>query len=465
VIAAEPIPTIFSPLPDTALALDGEAHLKRPISIAVTTYAGQSYYTHACLEGIREWKTGRHEVIVASHDSSLLLEYYLKACVKDGLIDRLIFTPSKYGHTKGVNRCFEEARGELLFNIANDIVIGPSIVGTCAHKLESNPKSGIIGWFWYATGNFWNGDQLEGWRLRDERNPDLDENKQQRIRGAPWFTGRIFKGLKGPKWIHQCNTAFFGIRRDVWNKVGGFSDAFHHYWADDFLAYAVLDQGLNVEAFDSCFKRDHHFLEFQRRNTDVKDRRRDLDSVPVPEKLEHYLASIQGGVTPGERQLLYQIARSLPDHTTVLHVGIWRGASLILFMAALKAARFIAIDCFDLLGISEFSGQPPVGLDEVTRNVSSFLGEKHRVEFVRANTLNLNSFPSADVIFVDAGHTFECIDHDIRLAKAAVKPGGSLIFHDYGQPRWPDVKRAIDTHFPAGSIRTHETLCVIEAQG
>lgn len=445
------------------VVINGAAEATRTISIAVTTYAGQSFYTHACLEGIREWKSDRHELIVAAHDSSLLLEFYLKACAKDGLIDRLIFTPPGYGHTNGVNRCFAKARGDVLFNIANDIVIGPSIVGACSHQLENDPALGIVGWFWYSNGNFWKGDQVTSYRLRDERKPDLEESKQQHIRRAPWFTGRAFKGLNGPKWIHQCNTAFFGIRREVWDKVGGFSDAFRHYWADDFLSYAVLDQGLNVAAFDPCFKREQHFLEFQARHTDVEHRRRDLDSVPVPAKLEAYLASLTGGVTTSERQLLFQMALSLPDNATILHVGIWRGASLILFMSALKSARFIGVDCFDLPGVSRYSGQPPVSMDEVTRNVSAHLAGGHDIELIKANTLDMKSFPSADLIFIDAGHTRECIENDICLAKAAIKPGGLLVFHDYGQPRWPDVKRAVDAHFPAGAIRKHETLCVIEA--
>ena len=102
-------------------------------------------------------------------------------------------------------------------------------------------------------------------------------------------------------------------------------------------------------------------------------------------------------------------------------------------------------------------------MDETIRNVSAYLTGTQSVEFIKANTLEMEYFPDANVIFVDAGHTFECVDHDIRLAKSAVKPGGLLIFHDYGHPSWPDVKRAVDAHFPVGRIRTYETLCVIEA--
>ncbi|MDQ3776356.1 MAG: hypothetical protein M3461_19365 [Pseudomonadota bacterium] len=152
---------------DSAL-FDGRMLSQDKISIAVTTYGTQSYYTNGCLEAIREWKNGRHELLVACHDASLLLEYYLKACAKDELIDRLIFTPSGYGHTKGVNRCFAEARGNLLFSVANDIELGPAIVDDCVHKLETDTQLGLIGWHWYNDGTFWDGDRIVRYQLGDE---------------------------------------------------------------------------------------------------------------------------------------------------------------------------------------------------------------------------------------------------------------------------------------------------------
>ena len=243
--------------------LEGDAFNRDTISIAVTTYGTQSFYTHRCLEAIREWKERRHELLVACHDASPLLEFYVKACAKDGLIDRLIFTPSNSGHTMGVNRCFAEARGNLLFSLANDIELGPVILDDCARRLASNPQLGLIGWHWYNDGTFWDGDRIVRYQLRDAQRPDMDPADEHNIRSAPWFTGRAFQALAGPKWLCLCNTAFFGIRREVWEAVGGFSNTYRHYWADDFLNYAVLDQGLNVEAFPPKFRNDSHFHEIQ----------------------------------------------------------------------------------------------------------------------------------------------------------------------------------------------------------
>lgn len=444
--------------------ITGKQEYSKRISIALTTYAHDTYYTHACLEAIRSWKTKRHEVLVACHDPSPLLEFYLRACEEEGLIDRLIFTPSEYGHTKGVNLCFDYATGDVLFNIANDIIIGPSIVDDCAYKLQNNKQLGLIGWHWYSDGTFWNNNKINSYRLRDDTKPDMSDVDEANIRKAPWFTGKAFEALGGPKWIHLCNTGFFGIRKELWKKIGGFSTTYRHYWADDFLNYAVLDQGLDISNFEPKFRKSCYFHEFQYSNVDVDDRHRHDDVIKLPEPLQESLTALEGGMSISEGQLLYQVARSVKEGNTVLNVGLWRGASLFIFMEAAKnkEMKFIGIDCFDLPDISVMSGQSPVTRDEVVSYMQPFIGEKHTIQLMKADTLKLNLFPKAHVIFLDAGHTKQCIENDIKLAKQAIVPGGMIIFHDYNQPMWPDVKVVIDANFPKEKIKVFNTLAIVE---
>lgn len=432
------------------------------ISLASTTYGTDSYYTHSCLESIRSWKNQQHELVVACHDPSLLLEFYLKACLQDGLIDKLIWTPSGCGHTRGVNRCFEEARGEFFFNIANDILIGPALVNDCARKL-CNPQLGLIGWHWYNEGTFWQEERIREYRVREEAAPQLSPADEANIRQASWFTGRFFEAA-GPLWLCLCNTAFFGIRRELWQKVGGFNGPYEHYWADDFLNYAVLDQGLDISHFEAKFRCREYFHEFQYDNMGSEDRFRHDDRIPLPPALQDYIDTLEGGLSGEEPQLLYQIARSLPSQQTVLHVGLWRGAGLCVFMEAMrgKEAHFIGIDGFDEEGISQMSAQPPVSREECLRYLEPFLTEKHQLTLIKGNTLTMEAFPAADVIFVDAGHTRPCIENDLRLAHAALKPQGFLIFHDYGQPSWPDIQAVLDEHFKPEQIRTFGTLAMVQ---
>jgi hypothetical protein len=51
---------------------------------------------------------------------------------------------------------------------------------------------------------------------------------------------------------------------------------------------------------------------------------------------------------------------------------------------------------------------------------------------------------SMDLVFVDGSHSFEYALGDSRTALSLVKPGGLVVWHDYGAQGWPGVVRALD---------------------
>jgi 16S rRNA G966 N2-methylase RsmD len=99
--------------------------------------------------------------------------------------------------------------------------------------------------------------------------------------------------------------------------------------------------------------------------------------------------------------------------------------------------------------------------EEVARYMESMVTDRHTFKLLKHNTLLMQEFPKADVIFVDAGHTKECIENDVKLAANAINNGGTIIFHDYGQKSWPDVKPAIDKYF-GNKVRSFHTLAIIQ---
>jgi len=57
---------------------------------------------------------------------------------------------------------------------------------------------------------------------------------------------------------------------------------------------------------------------------------------------------------------------------------------------------------------------------------------------------------SLDFVFIDAEHSYESVAADISAWWPKLKPGGFLLGHDYGQPRFPGVQRAFDELLPSG---------------
>jgi predicted O-methyltransferase YrrM len=49
-----------------------------------------------------------------------------------------------------------------------------------------------------------------------------------------------------------------------------------------------------------------------------------------------------------------------------------------------------------------------------------------------------------DLVFVDASHAYEYVLADSRTALALIRPGGCIVWHDYGTGDWPGVNRALN---------------------
>jgi GT2 family glycosyltransferase len=226
------------------------------ISLVLTTYGADTWYTQRCLARIAEWKTPRHELIVVVHDETPLLRAYLEHCRRTGLVDLLLSAVPGHGHVRGVNLGFARTCGGIIFNICNDMLVGPGVVDACVARLRSEPRTGMIAWHydWAPDheGTFWHGERLDHavrGRTEDATSREdgwLNPEHVANISAAPWFSNRVFAAL-GTRRLLLPNGSFFGIRRELWQRLGGYDEQrYPHSWADDFLAYGVLELGYDI---------------------------------------------------------------------------------------------------------------------------------------------------------------------------------------------------------------------------
>ena len=58
-----------------------------------------------------------------------------------------------------------------------------------------------------------------------------------------------------------------------------------------------------------------------------------------------------------------------------------------------------------------------------------------------------------DLVFIDAGHSYEDVRRDIARWLPKVRSGGMAVFHDYDNPQYPGVRRAVDeSGMPEGRV-------------
>jgi len=60
---------------------------------------------------------------------------------------------------------------------------------------------------------------------------------------------------------------------------------------------------------------------------------------------------------------------------------------------------------------------------------------------------------SLDFIFIDGGHSYECVKLDIQKWTPKVRKGGWLLGHDYKSPKWPGVERAVHEAYGEANVQ------------
>jgi GT2 family glycosyltransferase len=295
-------------------------------SIIVTTYGEETAHTQHCLGKIRRWKTGRDEVIVVVHDESPTLRQFLELCCRLRIIDRLVLARPAHGHVRGVNLGFELARADIVFNVCIDMRVGGEIVAECTEVLRSRPNVGLIGWHydWSADmeGSRWQGGRLE-FSLRKSDDTEIGHHliseHVDNIRAAPWCTGRVFESI-GDVRFTCVNGSFFAIRRELWQRLGGFDERLYPvHFADDFLTYAILDQGLDVLNIPRRFRCGALPEEFSAL-TDLHWQGRH-DPYKGIDRVDWTCAEPQSGLSDRENVYLDMLARTFGAETTISMLG------------------------------------------------------------------------------------------------------------------------------------------------
>lgn len=156
-----------------------------------------------------------------------------------------------------------------------------------------------------------------------------------------------------------------------------------------------------------------------------------------------------------EDQYLYLLDK-VSDGGYFIELGAWKGKSTSFIVTEIvnrnRKLNFVTIDTFE--GITEDS-------TEVEKNIYSEYTLNEIYDVYLKNTNHLSEFyrtiksdsslasslfvdNSIDVIFIDAGHSYESVKKDIDLWLPKMKNVSILAGHDYG---WDGVNKAVNEKF------------------
>lgn len=198
------------------------------VSVIITNYNGRKYLKD-CFDSLRNGSFTDFEIIVVDNGSSDRSVEFLKENYPQVKILEL---GSNLGLAIASNRGKELAEGKYLFFYNNDTIADKEMLAELVKVMESNLKIGICG---CRTLTYDGSEEIN-------RGVHLD------ILGYPYGEGRFF----------YVDAAIF-IRRDVFEKIGGFDPKLFLYCEDRDLCWRCLLYGYDVVVAEKAVFRHDSF--------------------------------------------------------------------------------------------------------------------------------------------------------------------------------------------------------------
>lgn len=178
--------------------------------------------------------------------------------------------------------------------------------------------------------------------------------------------------------------------------------------------------------------------------------------LPVEHRQRKYL-------WPGEAEVIAALVAST-DPKNVVEIGINDGRTAAMLLSQIPGIkRYIGVDV-----TTDYQPSLQQQRRELVNQPGRMVPEEHRAK-LSLMVMPRGSFDAApllqlmgkifDAVFIDGDHGVEAVRHDTALALSIVRPGGVIIWHDYGvvgtqvasvlkqMPGWGhDVKHVDGTH-------------------
>lgn len=169
-------------------------------------------------------------------------------------------------------------------------------------------------------------------------------------------------------------------------------------------------------------------------------------------ELEEYITPyITGSFGQQDMQVLKEEVEKLEPGQVYLEIGVAQGKSLTTAYTFSKEGVYtIGIDVLDALERAPFFdmklGHIPNGHNIITEGSTCI--------FIHADARQISKIWNIpiDLLFIDGDHNYEGVKADTEEFWPHVKPGGTVLLHDYDGQNAPGVPKWIDERFPNAEI-------------
>ena len=131
------------------------------------------------------------------------------------------------------------------------------------------------------------------------------------------------------------------------------------------------------------------------------------------------------------------------ENLTVVEVGSYTGESGAIFLGTGKVSRLYCVDPWKSGYDDQNDYASRSNMNDVERCFDERIGGDDRVFKLKGTLDTVNLPSSADIVYIDACHTYEACKYDIHVAIERVNPR-IIAGHDYNVSPYLGVKRAVD---------------------
>lgn len=170
------------------------------------------------------------------------------------------------------------------------------------------------------------------------------------------------------------------------------------------------------------------------------------------------LANAFGFLFPGEVCLIQALARSLPDDSTLVCIGVGTGTGSLAMAEIAPKSNIYSVDISEGGPFGGFSNEKNA-FDSagICPYPTQILGNS---QIVHNKWEEISHNSSIDLLFIDGDHAAQALQGDIDGWVKFVKPGGYVLYHDYGSTHWGDVQKVVDQNMRGKKSPWREVLAV-----
>jgi GT2 family glycosyltransferase len=205
--------------------------------------------TDRCLESLRASSLGL-ECIVVDHASDEAAVARLRRAHPDV---RFVATADNAGFGAGINRAAKLAHGDLLLVLNPDTTVPTDVVPRLSAWMDSHPQAGLVAPLITTSDGAIEASAraFPGWStVLGGRSTWLSRAWPSN----PWSRRNLRTGpdVREPVDVDWVSGACMLIRRDAFDAVGGFDEAFFLYWEDADLCRRLGIAGWRVTYYPGC---------------------------------------------------------------------------------------------------------------------------------------------------------------------------------------------------------------------